>query len=902
MITCVLVIPVAASAAPAPGARIDLKVLVAGPNAADSVLASWQAALKREGVPFDTYVESATTPLSDATLADYAGNHAKYNAVILAYGDMLSPTEQAALTKYQQTFGVRVISDNVASAAHGLTLASSGEQGGQTGTLTPDGKAVFPYLTGNVPISAPSFGYQAKPTDPKAFTTLLGGPNGSAYLGVYTHADGTQEMVNTVPGSPFSTQNQLLRHGMISWATRGVSFGTQRNYLATQIDDVFLGDDAWIPVGGVPTTGRTCIPVPETTSACPEDQIQLAGADVATARKWMSDNGLRLDMVFNGGGTDPGDVLAAFKQDPSTFGWINHTFDHPNLDCSTTGFIANEITQNTNWARQNGLPIVPSELVTGEHSGLANTAPGNPGTIDPPMFDDADVVPSAGATLNGTYDYAITGTTSLGETVPSTTTLAATTGNGVQLTFPAVCHTTSYKVYRRTATTGAWALIGTVNQPATAFNDLGPIALTFTDTGAAGSAATPPTANTASESPYPQNPNFVAALNQAGITNTATDASKAYPNPPTATVPATANFTAGQSFLSGTIRAVPRYPTNIYYNTETQTQQLDEYNYLYNVNRGCKPIQGVTTCNTADVTWQQLIDSETAVMMRHIMGNDPRPHYFHESNIASSTVAGGGVFYSLINNVLAQYRGAFSTPLVQLSPTQIGNELARQDAWSAAVTAGQASAYLQDGQVHVTTTQPLDVPLTGTTVGDLYGGERSGWTSVNGSATFAVGNPVPPPPPPAGTAPPAGSNPAGSRPAGKIGIGDGISGGATSFVKLTRLTISPRRFHASGRRSGTTINWTASDTGKLDATVRRVTSGRRVKGLCKALSRSNRKSRACTRMVSVGTLKLTVKAGKGKTHFSGRIKGRALKPGTYQLVAGSRTATFTVTTTRVKTA
>ena len=38
---------------------------------------------------------------------------------------------------------------------------------------------------------------------------------------------------------------QLLRHGMLSWATRGVYLGSARDYLELQIDDVFLPNDRW---------------------------------------------------------------------------------------------------------------------------------------------------------------------------------------------------------------------------------------------------------------------------------------------------------------------------------------------------------------------------------------------------------------------------------------------------------------------------------------------------------------------------------------------------------------------------------------------------------------------------------------------------------------------------------
>ena len=51
----------------------------------------------------------------------------------------------------------------------------------------------------------------------------------------------------TVASNQFQNHNQLLRHGMLNWVTRGVFLGYQRNYLEVQVDDLFLGDDAWDP-------------------------------------------------------------------------------------------------------------------------------------------------------------------------------------------------------------------------------------------------------------------------------------------------------------------------------------------------------------------------------------------------------------------------------------------------------------------------------------------------------------------------------------------------------------------------------------------------------------------------------------------------------------------------------
>ena len=51
----------------------------------------------------------------------------------------------------------------------------------------------------------------------------------------------------TVACNQFQNHNQLLRHGMLNWVTRGVYLGYQRNYLELHVDDLFLGDDALGP-------------------------------------------------------------------------------------------------------------------------------------------------------------------------------------------------------------------------------------------------------------------------------------------------------------------------------------------------------------------------------------------------------------------------------------------------------------------------------------------------------------------------------------------------------------------------------------------------------------------------------------------------------------------------------
>ena len=756
-----------------PTQRVDARVLLLSADGTEPGFGAWKAEFAREGVPYDAFVAyngaTKTATLTDSMLADYGANRGKYDAVILSTGDLghnvtnpggtvsflsaLTDVEWERLARFERTFGVRQISDyTFPSPAHGLNSVAAGAvQDGNVGNLTAAGKSAFPYLKGPVAIANDSptvdeaFGYQSTPTSAANFQTLLAGPNNSSYLGIYTHPDdGREEMVMTVASNENQSQAQLLRHGMLNWVTRGVFLGYQRNYLELQVDDLFLGDDVWN------TTTHT------TDYAA---SSRMTAADVTQAVTWSKANGMRLDFAFNGGGNaanggaaDP--LLAAIKANKDSFGFINHTWDHPNLDCSSAGYIASQIAQNATWAQSQGLSITPTEVVTGEHSGLANSRPGNPGTIDPPTFDDVTPGTAAGAVPAGTYDYAITARSPAGETVASVVAgvAVAAPNTSVAATFNAVCHATGYTLYRSATGANAWSVVGTLAESPTAVTDNGtaPLTRSITDVLAAGTAGAPPASNGATLTPYSQNPNYLGGVLAAGVRYVASDASKSYPTDPLNVggpqYPAGATFT--ETGPGGSFQAVPRYPNNVYYNVSTRTQQLDEYNWIYlPPPAGICQNSAVNTCRTSAATWAEYVASENTIMFRHVMANDPRPHFMHQSNLVGG--ADGGVLYGVIDPLLAKYGTAFdrvSTPLVQLTTSQIGQTLARQDAWAAAVAAGRVSAWLQDGQLHVKNagTTPVDVPLTGTTVGDLYGGQKSGWTTITAGSerVFAPNDPA----------------------------------------------------------------------------------------------------------------------------------------------------------------
>jgi hypothetical protein len=71
--------------------------------------------------------------------------------------------------------------------------------------------------------------------------------------------------------------------------------------------------------------------------------------------------------------------------------------------------------------------------------------------------------------------------------------------------------------------------------------------------------------------------------------------------------------------------------------------------------------------------------------------------------------------------------------------------------------------------------------------------------------------------------------------------------------------------------------------------VARRLPGRRAGRRCVTPTRANRRARRCTRLVAVrGRFARNAKAGRNRFRFTGRIGGRKLAPGSYQLQATPR--------------
>ena len=188
----------------------------------------------------------------------------------------------------------------------------------------------------------------------------MSGPSSSALVGIYTHPNGVQEMVETFDQNQYQLQAELLRHGALNWVTRGVYFGEQRNYVEMDIDDTFTPDDAWDSVDPTRRLHQLRRRAAHRTSATS-----------TTPQNGRGSNDFRMDQLFNGGSSVvyQADIQRAIRRRSAAgrvpeagprdgqahaddFGWLSHTYDTPVMDvgCATQNYIEAELNENTSWA------------------------------------------------------------------------------------------------------------------------------------------------------------------------------------------------------------------------------------------------------------------------------------------------------------------------------------------------------------------------------------------------------------------------------------------------------------------------------------------------------------------------------------------------------------------------
>jgi hypothetical protein len=706
------------------------------------------------------------------------------------------------------------VTDATSGALDGTTgtLTSAGL------TAFPELKGPVPFDTGTFGFGATAD--TGAPYTPLITDTI----NNTSYViaGIYQHPStdpqaGVSELALNFDYNANQLQWLLLAPGLINWVTQDTHLGLYRNYFGQDIDDTFLSDNQWstqyqcTPAATDPPD-FTCPPGVANNPADTPPDVQMSATDVAYVAAWEQSSGIKLNLLFNGIGActapvaadessancmgsvtdngvtyqDPGQVVDstypndqglvnALLADQADFNWENHTWSHLFLGC-----------------------------VTGDQQALTSVTPNATG----------------GSLTAGSYSYEITAATAYGESetsVPKAVTVTA--GGSVALTWPEAAngggpslaqeeasHTGGtgfwgYNIYRENPGTTTYGLVGQVAENPSATSST---TYTFTDSGAKAPGDAPESSSTF---PTATNPGIDCAtggwlpatsatadssieqeigLNQAfaaanGLTNftpaalvTGEHSGLENPNMPTAlaatgvtTIGADASRQPAQYTLGAALTA-PRYPSNIYYNAPNWPDELNEYNTLY-VAQGTSIGAGETghctdtsstTCLTAPATEATVLASESHIMLSHVLANDPRVGYAHQTNlIGPATQSGADYGYTildLISNMLSQYNTWYNTnsPLDQMTNVTEAQTLQQQSAWATASAGTAYSASETNGTVTVTNTGPqVSIPVTvptGTTVNGStttltsYGGEASAWFPLGTNSTVTLSEAVAP--------------------------------------------------------------------------------------------------------------------------------------------------------------
>ena len=552
---------------------------------------------------------------------------------------------------------------------------------------------------------------------------------------------------------------------------------------------------------------------PGSAPGVPAD-VLMTPADVTYVTNWQKTTGIRLNLLFNAVGacsadtaanessaicngsttdgsttyTDPGQSVAAgntnagalvnaLLANQSSFYWETHTWSHQFLGCTVwqpqalTSATANgtggtfaagaynyEITAATAYGESE--PSTAHPVTVGANGSVALSWPeatngtGTTGNAGPTLAQEeashtggtgfwgynvyrenpgsttyglvGQVPENTAATSSTTYSFTDTGTAP-GEAPNSGPQFPTATNPGIDCSSAA----------------GSWLPASSTQADSSIGQEIG---LDQAFAKANGLTNYTPNAIVTGEHSGVENPNMPAALTGTGVTTIGSDASR-----------------QPQQYTIGSALTAPRYPSNIYYNASNFADQLNEYNTLYVAQgdplgstqfpseTGHCTSTSATTCRTTPATEADFLASESHIMLSHVLSNDPRVGYAHQSDLIGPATDSSGADYGytilrLIDNMQSQYNTWYTStaPISQMTDVTDAQVLAQQAAWAKADTAGQVSATETNGVVTVKNNgSGVNVPVTvppGTTVngaafGQAYGGSLSDWVNLGTGAT-----------------------------------------------------------------------------------------------------------------------------------------------------------------------
>lgn len=364
----------AAAAATAPA--VEARVLVLSADGGEADLPAIRQALDYLGTPYTVRIATTAGALTPDQLA--VDGRGRYQGVILTtaalafydgagWRSALAPDEWQTLWTYEAAYGVRQVTwYTYPTPDYGFAWGTAVDTSATPveAALTDAGREVFPYVAAGARLTVrDAYAYLAAPASATA-TPLLTDGAGNALALVERYADGRENLALTFDSSPHLIHAIVLSYGLVDWVTRGVFLGERHTYLSAHVDDVFYGNDLY---GG--------------------GEYRMTGDDLRAVVSWQREHwrrpltaGVRLDMVFNGEGSvagqyDPDTLTPVASLFQGEFKWVNHTYQHLNLDAISYDGAHEQVRRNNQVAQRLRLGAYNrANLVTGQVSGLYNPA------------------------------------------------------------------------------------------------------------------------------------------------------------------------------------------------------------------------------------------------------------------------------------------------------------------------------------------------------------------------------------------------------------------------------------------------------------------------------------------------------------------------------------------------
>jgi hypothetical protein len=169
--------------------------------------------------------------------------------------------------------------------------------------------------------------------------------------------------------------------------------------------------------------------------------------------------------------------------------------------------------------------------------------------------------------------------------------------------------------------------------------------------------------------------------------------------------------------LQPAILIIPRHPTNLFFNVFQPADWVAEYNCIYRAFWG------------RDLTYPEILDTESTVMLGYLLLGDIDPLMFHQPNVKAYDGT-HSLLGDLVDATLTKYERLFNLEVVSPTLNTIGTRMGNRMGYNAS---GVSASIIPGVSITISVTQTAVIPVTGlnSAGAETYGGQYISYITVN---------------------------------------------------------------------------------------------------------------------------------------------------------------------------